>query len=143
MDREKVIAQLKEDEGWRPYVYQDHLGFQTIGYGFLVDARRGDGLPPEVAEFWLQWLVDSKWKVFLRHVPWVAEQPEEVQGALVNMVYQLGVSGTLAFKNMLAALQAGDRQAAAQQALDSRWARQTPNRASRVAAMIRGGEAQT
>jgi lysozyme len=54
------------------------------------------------------------------------------------MAYQLGPSGVVAFKKMLAALEAGDRIAAAEAALDSKWATQTPNRAQRVAALIRG-----
>ncbi len=44
----ELTADLKNDEGWRPFAYQDHLGFWTLGYGFLIDQRRGnDGLGPQ------------------------------------------------------------------------------------------------
>jgi lysozyme len=44
------------------------------------------------------------------------------------------------FKKTLAALEARDFDRAADEALDSLWARQTPNRAERIAAAIRKGE---
>jgi len=65
-------------------------------------------------------------------------QPPDVRRALLNMAYQLGVSGLLNFSKMLTALQAGDREEAAREALDSLWAKQTPNRARRVALLLRG-----
>jgi lysozyme len=67
------------------------------------------------------------------------DQPADVQRALANMVYQLGVRGLLGFRNMLSALRAGDRLAAADHCLDSEYARQTPERALRVAHLL-GGE---
>ncbi len=46
------------------------------------------------------------------------------------MVFQLGETGVSKFKNMLKALKEGpDYQTAAIEMLDSRWAKQTPNRA--------------
>lgn len=138
MQVQQIREELIRDEGWRPHVYDDTLGFQTIGYGFLVDARRGAGLPRHIADAWLDWLIVETGKALDARIPWWRHQPEDVQRALVNMAYQLGVSGLLNFRKMLSALQVGDRAEAARQALDSRWARQTPNRANRVAAMIRG-----
>lgn len=135
---ETIVADLKADEGWRPEPYQDHLGFWTIGYGFLIDARKSVSLPPTVGEFWLEYLVTERQKALDAALPWLADQPEAVRRALVNMAYQLGVSGVLNFRKMLDALKAGNRTLAANEALDSRWARQTPARARRVALRIRG-----
>ena len=56
------------------------------------------------------------------------------------MAYQMGVTGLSKFKNMLTAVELGDFDEAANQALDSRWARQTPERATRHAEMLRVGE---
>ena len=138
MDRQKVRADLIRDEGWRSDVYQDTLGFWTIGYGFLVDARRGGGLPQHIADAWLDDLIAQTAHLLRSRWPAFDDQPEEVQRALTNMAYQLGVSGLLNFRRMLTALEQNDRAEAARQALDSRWAEQTPNRAARVAAMLRG-----
>ena len=54
------------------------------------------------------------------------------------MAYQLGVNGVGNFSKMLNALESGDRETAAIEALDSKWATQTPERAERVANMIGG-----
>lgn len=133
-----VAEDLKRDEGWVPHAYQDHLGFWTIGYGFLIDERRGGQLPKHIALAWLQWEIERRWEQLTREAPWLEDQPEDVQRALANMAYQLGVSGVLRFRKMLGALRAGDREKAAQEALDSLWAAQTPARAERVAELIRG-----
>ena len=55
------------------------------------------------------------------------------------MAYQMGVDGLFKFKKMIAALGKGDWNEAAHQALDSRWAKQTPARAERHAAVIANG----
>lgn len=138
MMTDQLLSDLRADEGWRAFPYLDSLGYNTIGYGFLIDSRKGGGLPKPVGEFWLQYVVNQKRDELRARWPKFDDQPEDVQRALLNLSYQLGVSGLLNFKRMLAALERGDRVAAANEALDSRWHRQTPNRAARVAALIRG-----
>jgi lysozyme len=113
-------------------------GWLTIGYGFLIDSRKGVGLPRPVAEFWLRYAVNERVEELQRRWPAFKDQPEAVQLALANMAYQMGVSGVLKFSDMLAALERGERAAAATHALQSIWATQTPKRAKRVAALIRG-----
>jgi len=138
LNRSEVIRQLKSDEGFVPHAYQDHLGYWTLGYGFLIDERRGGGIPAPVAKFWLTHEVDKIHRGLIGALDFYRTLPQPVQNALVNMAYQLGMSGLLGFRKMLAALEAGDRETAAREALASRWANQTPERAKRVAGMIRG-----
>lgn len=136
-----IIKDLRRDEGWVPHAYKDSLGFWTIGYGFLIDESRGGELPERVADYWLTYLVMDTWDRLHDALPWLQEQPEDVQRALGNMAYQLGVNGVLGFQSMLDALQCNDRKGAAKHALDSKWARdQTPDRAKRVASLIRGSK---
>lgn len=125
------------DEGFVPHAYQDHLGFWTIGYGFLIDQRRGGAIPSPVAEFWLDHELAERRRRLLQSLPWLADEPEPIQRALQNMAYQLGINGLLNFRRMLAAVQAGNYAEAAREALNSNWARQTPNRANRIAQLIR------
>lgn len=66
--------------------------------------------------------------------------PHQFSG-LVQMVFQMGAPSVSRFKNMLRALRRGDNQTAMAEALDSRWAKQTPARARRVAQMIGTGYA--
>lgn len=133
-----VAEDLKADEGWVPHAYRCSEGYLTIGYGFLVDERRGGQIPRHIALQWLHWEIDRRWTQLTSELPWLEDQPEDVQRALANMAYQLGVGGVLGFRKMLAALRTGDRETAAAEALKSTWARQTPNRAQRIAALIRG-----
>jgi len=138
MDITTLLDMLRSDEGWQASAYQDHLGFWTIGYGFLIDSRKGGALPKEIAEAWLLYAANVRWGALTKALPWLLDQPEEVQVALGNMAYQMGVNGVLNFRKMLAALEAGDRKQAAVEALDSTWAQQTPSRAKRIAALIKG-----
>lgn len=134
----ELLEDLKRDEGWVPHAYEDHLGYLTIGYGFLIDERRGGELPREVAEEWLRKAASERWWKLCKLEPWLLSQPEDVQRAIANMAYQLGVNGVRGFTRMLGALRANDRERAAQEALDSKWATQTPERAKRVTDLIRG-----
>ena len=56
-----------------------------------------------------------------------------MQASLADMAYQLGVAGVLQFHTTLGHLARQEWQAAHQSALASAWARETPERAARVA----------
>lgn len=142
---DEIIADLKSDEGWIPFAYDDKTGLPvecsgwvTAGYGFVIDARKKIGIPRPVAEFWLRYALNERLDAFRKLWPAFDTQPGQVQRALGSMCYQLGPDGLMHFPKMLKALVNGDREAAAMHALDSLWASQSPNRARRLAAMIRG-----
>ena len=59
-------------------------------------------------------------------------QPEEIQRVLANMAFQLGKATLRKFKNMIAAVNNHDYQEMANQMADSRWYKQTTNRAQRL-----------
>ncbi|MGR2462517.1 glycoside hydrolase family protein, partial [Salmonella enterica] len=59
--------------------------------------------------------------------------------AIVNMTFQMGVGGVANFNTMLGYLALGQYDNAADAALDSLWARQTPSRARRVSEVMRNG----
>ena len=133
-----LTEEIKADEGFVPYPYLDSLGFETIGYGFLVDKRKGGGMPRWVADVWLEGNLYENRKALFTRLPWLVHMPDDVLRGIQNMCYQLGLNGLLKFKNMLSALERGDRRRAAVEALNSKWAKQTPQRAVRVAKLIAG-----
>ncbi len=136
-DRIALRKEIDEDEGNVPYAYQDHLGYWTIGRGFLIDKAKGGRLPDKVNDFWLDYLIEEREKQLDQHIPWWRKLSDARQRALLSMSYQLGVSGLLGFPKMLGALQAGNWREAYRQALDSKWAKSdTPERAQKVAAMF-------
>lgn len=139
MDKQRLKQQLELDEGRVPYVYPDQFGYLTIGLGHLVDKRKGGKLSNAAIDFIFEEDVNAKWVELTNRAPWVVRLSDARQNALVNAAFQLGVTGLLGFKKAIAALQRGDFATAANEFLDSDWAKQTPNRAQRVAALIRSG----
>lgn len=137
----QLIEQLKLHEGKRLHAYQDHLGYWTIGYGRLIDERRGGGISDKEAEFLLTSDIIACMRD-LGSVPTYRQLDPTRQAALVNMRFQLGGEGIRAFVNMWRALANHDYTLAAREALNSKWATQTPRRAHELAEQIRTGEWQ-
>ena len=136
----KVSERIKFEEGFEPSVYQDSLGFWTIGYGFLVDGKKGGRIPKAVAEFWLNWEIDRIERTLFAMYPWWKDLDAVRQDVLLLMAYQLGLGGLSRFRNMIKAIARKDYAIAAREALDSIWAKQTPARARRLARMLETGE---
>lgn len=67
---------------------------------------------------------------------------EARQGVLLNMAFQLGVPGLLKFHHTLCLTHSGDYTGASVEMLKSRWARQTPERARRLAEQMKTGKWQ-
>lgn len=65
---------------------------------------------------------------------------DERQYALIDMCFQLGASGVSKFKNMLSAMRAKDWDKASLECLNSKYAKQTPDRAKRIANLIKTGK---
>jgi len=138
MNTETIKEQLKRHEGCVLHAYEDHLGYTTIGYGRLIDERRGGGISQAEAEALLSNDIARVVGLIESEIDNLHTLPERVQHALINMGFQLGVTGLMAFTKMLAALKANDWELAAEEALNSRWAEQTPRRAHEIAKMIAG-----
>ena len=139
MMKQKLIEQLKKDEGFSTSAYKDTEGFLTIGYGRLIDKQKGFGITKQEAEYLLENDVNKVLDDLARNIPFFYSLSEARQLALCNMCFQLGLSGLLKFKKMLAAMNSQDWQEAYNQAMDSLWATQTPQRAVRVATEILRG----
>ena len=136
MNVEDVISDLQDDEGFRPFAYPDSEGYLTIGFGTLVDPRKG-GITMDEGMYLLRNRLATNLGRLDQLRPYWRTYPDEVQRGLANMAYQLGPVGVHSFAKMWAALENLDWEGAAREALDSKWAAQTPDRAKRVAAMIR------
>ena len=60
------------------------------------------------------------------------DHPQEARHILVNMCFQLGQGGLSKFKNMNSAVEEQAWSRMSEEMMDSRWARQTPERAERL-----------
>mgnify|MGYP003152095594 CR=1 FL=1 len=129
-----LIDNIKESEGFRSKVYKCTEGYDTIGYGFAIkDLEMDEEIAEKILEKKLESLIARVHKAF----PWTARAPKEVEDVVVEMCYQMGVSGVSKFKKALGAMEWKNYSLAADELLDSRWARQTPNRAKKLSDIIR------
>lgn len=135
-----LADQLRRDEGEKLSAYQDKLGFWTIGVGILIDARKAGGITREESAYLLANRITSKTKELFEVMPWISSLDEPRRAALLNMAFQLGVPGLCGFPSMLKAVREQRWADAETHALDSLWAKQTPERAKRVAQQLRTGE---
>ena len=129
-----LLNRIKHHEGFRKSVYKCTEGYDTIGYGFAIKDLEMD---EDIAEEILMRKVEKLIKRVRSKFDWLDSVPHEVQGVLVEMSYQMGLSGVSKFKKALHAMQMFQWKLAATELLDSRWAKQTPNRAKELSDIIR------
>lgn len=136
---------LVVEEGFKETPYHCTEGFPTIGIGFRI-GNKGDPLPQdrrmtlEEAQEALYHKIKVNVTALERQIPiaWLKCNFER-KAILVSMVFQLGLQGFLGFCNTIAAIERAEWHSVSSNLLDSRWARQTPNRAKRHAtAMLEG-----
>lgn len=129
------LKQLASDEGFSGVPYKCTAGRVTIGYGFNLEAWP---LTPEECLPILKSRADRVKADIANRLGCFYRIPEAAQDVLVNMAYQMGVSGLLGFRRFLRALEAGKYEDAYHEGLQSAWAQQTPARARRLMDIIRG-----
>ena len=125
-----LLERVLEHEGFRRQVYRDHLGNFTFGHGLTFITK-------EESEY----IVDKRLADFAeQHIskrPWLVTAPPIVLDVVTEMAFQMGFAGTNAFVNMWLALLDREYDKAADEMLDSRWAKQTPERANGLANLMR------
>jgi lysozyme len=62
------------------------------------------------------------------------------RGVLIEMCFQLGVTGVSKFRNMFEALKIPDYNKASEEMLDSKWYEQTPARAKSLSYIMRSSD---
>ena len=134
---DKIIEKIKMEEGDKAKMYKCPAGKWTIGAGINLEAQE---MPQEVRDLWLDLIIQKQHNQMLTLVDEYEGNLEDdsVDLVLFDMAYQMGVSGLLKFKKMLTAIRETDWNKAADELLDSNYARQTPNRAKRNADLLRG-----
>ena len=127
--------ELKRDEGVRLMPYKDSVGLLTIGCGRNIEER---GISEDEMEHMLTNDIAIAVGDCMRIFHGFEAHPPSVKRVLINMAFNLGGPTLRKFRNMIAAVDAGDYGLAAEEALDSRWARQVGARAVRIAEALRG-----
>lgn len=142
MIAEKII---KIEENYKARPYYCTAGIPTIGYGKVI-GKKGEPLPNITANraeedlFVKEKIRELSYALMSRYsVAW-NKCNQARQAILISMAYQLGLTGVSQFQKMWMALSNGDFSLAAKEMLNSKWAKQTPNRAKRHVEQMERGE---
>lgn len=126
---------IKKHEGLRLKPYRCSSQKITIGYGRNL---QDNGITLEEAETMLQHDLGTAIKD-AQSLPFFASLNEARQAVIVDMVFNLGLPRFGMFKKMIAAIERELWHVAANEMLNSRWARQVGKRANTLSEMMRLG----
>ena len=129
---DQLVKTLEQQEGFRSHPYKDTRGFLTIGYGTNLSR----GIDTQAGALLLRYTLTRKEEELARRWPPYLQQSPEVQAALLDAGYQLGITGLLGFHQMLNAVENGDWPEAVKQARLSHWDHETPSRVERVVSVF-------
>ena len=132
----RLTEMLIRHEGLRLTPYRCTAGKLTIGVGRNLDDV---GISEDEAMFMLRNDIARVGRELTASLSFWDSLSLNRQIVLMDMCFNLGLAGLLAFKRMLAALEAGDYDKAADEMLDSKWARQVFTRSTDLAKMMKGG----
>lgn len=146
-----LFQMLKIDEGCKLTLYKDTMGYWTVGIGHLVTKNPskdfaisilgGETISQFTAELMfnadVNKAISAIQKSDLNRVYNSLDDTRKM--ALVNMVFQMGAAGVAGFKNSLRLLEQKQWKQAAINLAQSKWYRQTPNRAKRVISVFETG----
>ena len=138
MSKDTLKEKIKIHEGFRDIIYLDTLNKKTIGYGHLIVHEdkfvEGKAYPKEELEALFDKDFEKGWNLMVQfcEVNNLRSISDDAKEILCEMIFQMGYSGVGKFKNMIKALQNRDYTKASIEMLDSRWAKQTPNRAKEL-----------
>jgi len=135
-------TQLLREEGSESCAYQDTRGFWTIGVGRLIDPKKGGGLSQDEIEYLLDNDIKKITEKVHKFLPWISKLNDARRAVLFQMAFQMGVRGLLQFKRTLGSIEDGQYFEAAVEMLQIEWAKQTPERANRLATQMETGEWQ-
>ena len=128
-----LIESIKKHEGYVGVVYKDSLGIDTIGFGFAIKDLELDA---DVCDIILERKLKNLNDRIKNKFDWYKYIPPEIKDVVTEMCYQLGVTGFSKFRKTIAYLQNKEWKNASIEMLDSKWAKQTPNRAKELSERV-------
>jgi len=137
MKYDKLVESVKKHEGYRDVVYRDTLNKRTIGFGHLcVEDHWEDG--KKYDKEYLEKILKEDLQYAINQGEGMCKDlkiSDDAKFLIIEMIFQLGSAGVQKFRRMWSALEEDPPNyfEAHVQMLDSRWAKQTPERATEMA----------
>lgn len=136
----KLVAELKDEEGFRAAPYKDTQGHATIGYGHeLITTDEFSYLTETQADGVLAADIARTAAELATALPWTSELDEVRRRALLDMAFNLGVAKLCEFHRMLDCLRLRDWNGAAANGQLSIWYTQVGARAHRILRVFQTG----
>ena len=140
----KLQDEIANDEGVKYEIYKCSEGYLTGGIGHLItewdeeyyEKPIGTRIPHEQVDDWFAKDIETTIKDCNLLFSQFDNLPDDIQHVLANMCFQLGRPRLSKFKNMIAAVEDLDWERMADEMENSRWYKQTPNRAKRLIAIV-------
>ena len=136
MNYDKLVESVKKHEGYRDVVYRDTLNKRTIGFGHLcVEDHWEDG--KKYDKEYLEKILKEDLQYAVNQGEGMCKDlkiSDDAKFLIIEMIFQLGSAGVQKFRRMWSALAEDPPNyfEAHVQMLDSRWAKQTPERATEM-----------
>ena len=131
MNYNNLKKRIKKNEGFSLKPYKDQLGFLTIGYGHLILPNEINIFKEKTPKKELEKLFEKDFNKarhnFDKHLKVYASGKKESE-LLIEMVFQLGLKGVFAFRNLLTNMRKNNQYLVCFEMMDSLWYKQTPNR---------------
>ena len=129
-DFKALVERIAQNEGFESKPYKCTEGVLTIGHGltYITEEESLHILAGRISKLHLK---------LLDNIDWYKDLPPEIQGVIIEMCFQMGTTGMLKFKKMIANMKDRNWKGAADEMLDSLWAKQTPNRAKQLAEIVK------
>ncbi len=152
IDTYEATQRLIFHEGLRLQPYFCSKGKRTIGIGRCLDTNPLTDEEKKVIKDWEHGITKGEAVYLLlndikriekelkKNIKFYKTLDDERQYALLDMAFNLGVSGLLKFKRMLQALSDKKYKTASHECLNSRYAKEVGQRAERIAHLLATGE---
>ena len=151
--KEKLTIQLKKHEGVRLQVYKCTAGFLTIGVGRnletkglskeecdklnigayliseVIEVLKNRGITEEESEWLLSNDIDDVTDQLSKRLFGFRSLPERAKIVIIDMAFNMGISGLLKFAKTLALINSGKYKEASVEMLSSKWAKEVGYRA--------------
>lgn len=124
-----------EDEGFSSTAYPDPLTGNlpyTFGHGLTYITKDESSI-----------IVGNRCYSIVNELnkeEWFTRMDSTRQSAIINMAFQIGVGGLKKFKKTIGHFNKYEYSKASSEMLDSKWAKQTPERAKKISEIIKTGQ---